>query len=299
MIYPDFNALLEYRFAAKKLNYKQHQKVSAVGSGQYRSAIRGQGLEFEEVREYVPGDDIRNIDWRVTARTDKPYLKLFREEKERNILICLDMNPYMRFGTKNTFKSVQAANVAAMLAWSGHHNHDRVGGLLFGGVKPSFMHFAPKHQQRSLSMMLRAISDTENYQMQNTVPLSKVITKLRSVAGHGTLVFLIADFFHLDEEAERALVALKKKCDLVLVPISDPADAMLAPVGQLRCANDNKTMVINSNDQKIRDHYHTEWKNYERRLQELTHTQHLACYPISTKDDVVVKMQQMLGGWRK
>src|SRR5579862_7094005 len=113
MLYPDFNDLISYK--ERKLGKLQlaRRKVSATATGNHHSPFRGQGLEFDAVREYVPGDDIRNIDWRVTARTGSPHLKVFQEERERHIVLCVDMNATMRFGTRNTFKSVQAARVAA------------------------------------------------------------------------------------------------------------------------------------------------------------------------------------------
>src|SRR6202789_3352703 len=106
----------------------------AIASGDYTSPCRGQGLAFHEVREYHFGDDIRSIDWRVTARTDKPHVKVFTEERERTVILCVDANAAMRFGTRGTFKSVQAARAAALLGSQARCSNDRVGCLVFGDV---------------------------------------------------------------------------------------------------------------------------------------------------------------------
>ena len=112
-------------------------------SGDYASPFRGQGLAFHEVREYRFGDDIRSIDWRVTARTDKPHVKVFTEERERTVILCIDANAAMRFGTRGTFKSVQAARAAALLGWQANGSNDRVGCIVFGDVPGGMQFFAP------------------------------------------------------------------------------------------------------------------------------------------------------------
>src|ERR1700722_4557819 len=126
MLYPDFNELAAFKDRRACLSHISQKAVKSIVPGNHHSPFRGQGLEFDSVRKYVPGDDIRNIDWRVTARTDSPHLKIFKEERERHILLCVDMNAAMRFGTKKTFKSIQAAHIAALLGWRGMANNDRI-----------------------------------------------------------------------------------------------------------------------------------------------------------------------------
>src|SRR5271156_6307745 len=134
MLYPDFNELMQLGQKASRLQIVSGRRSMAAGSGDYASPFRGQGLSFHEVREYRFGDDIRSIDWRVTARTDKPYVKVFTEERERTVILCVDTNAAMRFGTRGTFKSVQAARAAALLGSQASSSNDRVGCLLFGDV---------------------------------------------------------------------------------------------------------------------------------------------------------------------
>ena len=117
-LFPQLDDLLELRHQAHTLGLASHHLVNSSFAGLYASVFRGTGLDFEEVREYREGDDIRNMEWNVTARTNVPHLKIFREERERSVVLCIDRGPHMSFGTRGTFKSVQAAKAAALLGWA-------------------------------------------------------------------------------------------------------------------------------------------------------------------------------------
>ncbi|WP_240992094.1 DUF58 domain-containing protein [endosymbiont of Riftia pachyptila] len=144
-LYPQLNDLLELRHQAHTLGLASHHRVNSSFSGLYASVFRGTGLDFEEVREYREGDDIRNMEWNVTARTNTPHLKVFREERERSVVLCIDKGPHMSFGTRGTFKSVQAARAAALLGWAAARLNDRVGGMLFGDAQRHAV--LPPHQR--------------------------------------------------------------------------------------------------------------------------------------------------------
>ena len=150
--------LLELRHQAHTLGLSSHHLVNSSFSGLYASVFRGQGLNFEEVREYREGDDIRNMDWKVTARTGDPHLKVFREERERSVMLCVDMGAHMAFGTRNTFKSVQAARAAALIGWAANGLHDRVGGILFRGDNEDTDYFRPTKDRRALWRLLKALT---------------------------------------------------------------------------------------------------------------------------------------------
>src|SRR5262249_3770144 len=134
MLYPDFDDLVALKRRKSDIAYSSSRAIKSANPWNYLSPFRGHSLEFDSVLQYIPGDYIRNIDWRVTARIGSPHLKLFREDRERHLLICVDVNAAMRFGTKNTFKSVQAARIAALLGWRGMAQQDRVSACLYGDV---------------------------------------------------------------------------------------------------------------------------------------------------------------------
>jgi uncharacterized protein (DUF58 family) len=129
-LHPQLDDLLELRHQARALGVAAHHLVNSTFTGLYSSVFRGTGLDFDEVREYQQGDDIRNMDWLVTARTNVPHLKIFREERQRSVILCIDTGPHMSFGTRGTFKSIQAARTAALIGWAASKQHDRVGGVL-------------------------------------------------------------------------------------------------------------------------------------------------------------------------
>jgi uncharacterized protein (DUF58 family) len=134
------------------------RSIRAPQSGQYLSTLRGRGMEYDESRPYQPGDDIRQLDWRVTARTGKPHTKLFREERERPVFICVDYRRAMFFATKGVFKAVQAARLAALLAWRAQQQGDRVGGLVFADA---IHHELPPRRNRTATLQwLKLLADT-------------------------------------------------------------------------------------------------------------------------------------------
>ena len=141
ILYPRLDDLLELRHQAHTLGVAAHHLVNSTFTGLYASVFRGTGLDFDEVREYREGDDIRNMDWLVTARTNVPHLKVFREERQRSVILCVDTGPHMSFGTHGTFKSIQAARAAALIGWAASKQHDRVGGVLFGKPGASMQYF--------------------------------------------------------------------------------------------------------------------------------------------------------------
>src|SRR3984957_99186 len=161
MLYPDFDELMQLGRKASRLQIQSGRQSVTAGSGEYASPFRGQGLAFREVREYRLGDDIRSIDWRVTARTDEPHVKVFTEERERTVILCIDANAAMRFGTRGTFKSVQTARAAALLGWQANSSNDRVGCLVFGDVPEGMQFFAPARSRRALWQALKLVSRTE------------------------------------------------------------------------------------------------------------------------------------------
>ena len=146
-------------YGAKQVKLKD--KVSSAVSGEYKSKLYGSGLEFEEVREYVFGDDIRDIDWRVTARTGKTHSKLFKIDSEQIVNIVVDINPTMHFGTQKTFKSIQAAKTAALIGWNSFQNNNKVGGLVFGGAKKEAELFRPTKTKQSLLRLLQTLCQEE------------------------------------------------------------------------------------------------------------------------------------------
>jgi uncharacterized protein (DUF58 family) len=235
----------------------------------------------------VIGDDIRNIDWRVTARMGAPHLKLFKADHERHRMILVDRNGSMQFGTRNTFKSVQAAKAAALLGWQGINACDRVSAALFGDVKGGVQFFSPHRTEKSFSAVLKALCQpsSENH----PISISAAVAKMAHVAHTGSLVFLISDFMGLNKDLiqDPALRLLNKKCELVLISINDPADQSLYPLGLIQCSLGKDKVIVNTSNSKGREAYAAQWKENRELLYALTSALKVPLIELTTESDII------------
>jgi len=202
--YVELHELIGLRLAAQRLAAAPRVQQRHEAAGPRRSMRRGRGIDFEEVRAYQPGDDIRTIDWRVTARTSKPHTRVFREERERPVLLLVDQRRNMFFGSRSCCKSVQAAHLAALIAWLSLHRGDLIGALVFGDREHSEI-----RPHRSRHTVLRILQEIHrlNRQLHRHVQghpqaIGKALLELRRAARPGTTLFLISDFQGLLQEPQ-------------------------------------------------------------------------------------------------
>jgi len=285
---PRLDNLLELRHQAHTLGLASHHLVNSSFSGLYASVFRGQGLNFEEVREYSEGDDIRNMDWKVTARTGDPHLKVFREERERSVMLCVDTGPHMEFGTRSTFKSVQAARAAALLGWAANGLHDRVGGVLFGGGDWQNSYFRPTKDRRALWQLLKTLA-TPGGNANESPPelLSEVLKQAAKGIGTGGLVFVIADFNRDMKGLGKGLGQLRQHHSVVLVPVDDPADRELPDMGDILFRSaDGELLSVDTADKAGREAYRLAWQQRRDQLAQLANGSGCAMIPLRTNQDV-------------
>jgi uncharacterized protein (DUF58 family) len=261
MLYPDFNELVGMGSKPNRLELASKRQTSAAASGNYASPFRGRGLTFHEVREYRPGDDIRNIDWRVTARMNKPYMKVFTEDRERTVLLCVDANAAMRFGTRHTFKSIQAARAAALIGRLANGSHDRVGCVVFGDVPEGLQFFRPARSRRSLWQSLQLLSRPTTGDHMEAVPLETALQNINRIVSTGSLIFIISDFYPIKEGLEKHLTNLRQRADIVLVRIDDPADGLIPPIGSVWFSDENgHAVAIDTDNRAGQEAYATQWQ---------------------------------------
>jgi uncharacterized protein (DUF58 family) len=233
--------LLYYQGKTALVNLSPRKTVQASLAGAYLAKTKGRGMEFDEARHYQAGDDIRAIDWRVTARTGKTHTKLYREEKERPIFVLTDLSKSMQFGTQLMFKSVQAAHLTALLAWAARKRGDRVGGLIFNQQR--HVECKPFTRQKAVLALLNGLIKVQTDggvaptnsglaadSTAKAVTFADACARLRRLAHPGSLIFLVSDFSQLDEQAKQHLAQLSKHCELVAYPISDPFEHQLPKV---------------------------------------------------------------------
>jgi uncharacterized protein (DUF58 family) len=227
--------------------------VSAL-AGAYRSRFRGRGVDFVESRNYLPGDDIRNMDWRVTARTGKPHTKIFQEERERPVLVVVDANPSLYFGTRTRLKSVAAGQLAAAIAWAAVRRGDRIGAFLFSPDK--HRELRPAGGRRGAMRIIQGLVDWLDPETahQGYIPLSVSLERVRHTARPGSLILIISDFFNLDEQCHRHLSRLRQHNDVIGCQVMDPAEEFL-PVGRFPISDGEHSAMLDTHQQKSRQQF--------------------------------------------
>lgn len=273
--------LVDLARKAALLNNRPKRIQSALNGG-YVSRFKGRGMEFDEVRLYQAGDDIRSIDWRVTARTNKTHSKIFREERERPIFISVDLRPAMNFATRGVFKSVQASKVAALVAWAAQLNGDRVGGQVFN--QHGCQELKPAVGRRSVLHFLNALVKPR-LSITEALSLEQVLTRLMQHARPGSLLYIISDFRGLNKQVERQLSKLAKHCELQLVHIYDPLENHLPKKGQYRFTNGEQEVLVDMSDHQQVLAYQQHFKKRQQHLTRLCKKWRISLLECSTSDD--------------
>lgn len=271
--------------------------IRAQFNGQYLSAFKGRGMEFDESRPYQPGDDIRAMDWRVTARTGKAHSKVFREERERPVLLWVDYRQTMFFGTQQHFKSVLAAKIAALLAWSTANHGDRLGGLIFSDqshveLRPSRGKSASLHFIKQLAQHSAWSQEQVTEQTQSA---AEALGRLQRVSKPGSLAFLISDFRNMDELAWSRISLLRRHSDVVLISIHDPLEEQLPPAGIYKISDGENELNLNTYSKSQREQYRQRYLNQQTNLLDRCRKLGMRYISISTQDNYLQALQQGLG----
>ncbi len=259
-------------------------RVNTHQWGTNNSVFRGRGMEFAESREYQPGDDVRSIDWRVTARTGRTYTKLFQEERERPVHILLDMRAMMHFGSRVRFKSNLSAEIAAQLAWVGHDGGDRVGGLILtrNGVRD----FRAARTRRAVLRFIEAISEETRLddEIGPEFTLAQGIHRLRHECRPGALAFVVSDFADFDKKCEQELRRLSKSPHVTNILVTDPLDRAL-PSKAGRVSDGDQAISLSGLARAALHDYSQAFDNRKKRLEQLCRQRAMAFHALSTPDD--------------
>lgn len=227
--------------------------VNDVFSGEYHSVFKGRGMEFSEVREYQYGDDIRTIDWNVSARIGHPYVKVFEEERELTVMLLIDVSSSGEFGTVERMKGEIAVEICALLAFSAIKNNDKVGLIIFTDKIEKYV--PPKKGKQHVLRVLRELLYFEPEAKKTNI--SVALEYLSNVVRKRSIVFLISDF--ISEDFSRALKIVNKKHDVVAINITDPREKELPDVGfiELEDAENGEIITLDSTDSELRNLYYT------------------------------------------
>jgi len=253
-VHVQLEELIALRLRARRLA-RPDARVGGNQAATHMSRFRGRGVDYVESRAYQPGDDIRQMDWRVTARTGRPHTKVFQEEREQSILLIIDANPSMHFGTRARFKSVQAARVAALVAWAAVQGGDRIGALGFGpGLNAEIK---PNGGPRGSLRVLRALAqwDAVAATGSETVPLSQALQRMQRLARPGSRVLLVTDGFSADAAAQAPLSMLAAHCDVAALIVGDVLEHQAPPPGRYAVRSASSQVLLDFSTPRTR----SEW----------------------------------------
>ncbi len=279
--------LIALRPRCHALRLPMRQPAASSLAGAYRSRFRGRGVDFLESRNYQPGDDIRNMDWRVTARTGRPHTKVFQEERERPVLVVMDASPSLFFGTRRMLKSVAAGQLAAAIAWSAVRRGDRIGGFLF--APGHHRELRPAGGRRGAMRMIQSLVDwmqPESNPEQNPEPLSGSLERVRHAVRPGSLVIVISDFFGLDQACNRHLSRLRQHNDVIGCQVVDVAEHLL-PAGRYPITDGEHSTVLDTSQKKSMGRYQAMSHRHLEEPRKLFQKHHCGWMVLHTDDDPV------------
>lgn len=272
----------------RRIEIKTRGLSQQVFSGQYHSTFKGRGMAFSEVREYMPGDEIRTIDWNVTARFNHPYVKVFQEERELNVMLMIDISHSQSFGTSEQDKRELVTEIAAVLSFSAGMNNDKVGAILFTDKIEKYI--APKKGRKHI---LHIISELLNFQPTSKgTGISQALRFFDNVMNKRSIVFMISDF--IDRAFEDSLKITNRKHDIVAIRIYDPREKKLPNIGLVPFldAETNQTIWINTSSEKVRSDYEKKFERDEAYLENVFVKSKVDHIKVATGEDYI---KQLIG----
>lgn len=276
-IYADLNELRRLKYLAKGFSFTPNQPANSALSGKNASKLRGRGLNFEELRHYRPGDDIRSMDWKVTQRTGKPHIKVFTEERERNVFLAIDQRMTMFFGSSNKMKSVIAAELAALIAWQISDSGDRIGAVIYNDQQTKVIPAkrGKQHVVNLLSEVLKknhelsidksldkpmnaSLKNTTNQQTDDSVSYNKMLATLSKVSSHNGLIILIGDGHGFNDKSTDYIKQLRQHNEVIACHIFDPLEQTLPKMSQMIVSDGVQQIQFSSENKQVQKNYEAE-----------------------------------------
>ena len=296
----DLKQLIDMRHRVREVQLFSTPGRRSPLIGLHHSKLRGRGVDFDQVRVYQPGDDVRTIDWRVTARTQEPHTKLFHEERERPIYLLVEQSRQLFFGSGLMFKSVLAARAAGLIGWAALGHNDRIGGLVFGGQ--DHHEIKPRRSKQSLLQLLSRLARA-NQALSTDTPLlrdsfGQALRRAREVLRPGSLVVVLCDERTLGDSSEQQLMLLARHTDLLLLPVSDPLDHALPASGLLRFGEGDAQLDLDTEDAALQHRYQEQAQARRARWQRLAHKLGVPLLSLSTSGELVEQLHEHLNNLR-
>lgn len=297
-VYVTLRELIALQFDAYGFSFLPKYAVQSLLSGRHRSKLRGRGLDFDQVRKYVAGDDIRNIDWRVTARVGVTHTKEFTEERERPVLFVIDQTHSMFFGSEKYFKSVVAAHLAAVGCWRVVDVGDRVGGIVFNEKSIDFVN--PKRDRRSVQRLLSLVTDYNRSLSAEVVeskiehPLNESLRRIAEMISHDYLVVVMSDLSQADEQTLKTLIRIRKNNDVIVCKIADKLESEL--LEQQYTVSDGEYQSQVTSGKKIRREFHQDMESWNNRLKTDFKKYGIPMIPFDTGTEPSKQLREVITG---
>jgi len=301
-IYTNLRALVRLRYTAQGFSYLPRQSVRSLLSGRKRSRLRGRGLDFDELRHYRPGDDIRTMDWRVTNRTGKPHVRVYTEERDRPVIAIVDQRLPMFFGSQHKMKSVVAAEVAAITAWRVLEVGDRIGAILFNDER--CLEVKPTRSERKVMGWLGDLADMNNElsvtpgRSSNPAALAQALQLLESSIGHDYLVVLISDFYGWDAQALKIIRSISQHNDIICSLIFDPLERDISRANNLVVSDGRYQLQIDPHEQGLGEKFEASFESSMAHVQGELKRHRIPVVPVDTSTPVSDQLREKLGGER-
>ena len=297
--YIELADLLQARFRAQGFSYLPKQPVHSLLAGPRASKLRGRGLNFEEIRGYIPGDDIRNIDWKVTARTGKPHTRIYTEERDRAALLLVDQRLNMFFGSQRRTKSAVAAEAAAASAWRVLSVGDRPGGLIFDDQR--IEHVQPhRSETRVIDFLNRIVRANQALRVDadassNPAMLNDTLKLAASMATHDNLIVLISDLDGADDTTTQIMTRLAEHNDVLVVFVYDPLEAGLPDAGRLVISDGAMQLQFDSSESDLREAFQEDFATRLQQARDLLLKRQIPVLTISTDRLAIDQVREQLG----
>jgi uncharacterized protein (DUF58 family) len=299
-VYAELADLVALEHRARGFSFLPRQPVHSLLTGRRSSRLRGRGMTFEEIRGYLPGDDVRTIDWKVTARTREPHVRVYTEERDRPGMLVVDQRLSMFFGTRRAMKSVTAAETAALGIWRLFSQGDRVGAVVFDDRES--LELKPHRSRRQALRILHAILE-KNHALHADAKwpaapgmLNRALESARRLVTHDYVVAVVSDFDGLDDETERLVTSLAQHNDVIAVPIYDPSHSSLPEGGRLVVGDGELQVELDLGRETVRKRLLDFGGQRLARVSRWQAERGVAVLPLSTAEDPALQMRRLLGG---
>lgn len=298
-MHTSLDELVRLRHKARGFSFLPRQPVNSVLAGRHSSRLRGRGLNFEELRNYLPGDDIRNIDWKVTARTREPHVRVYTEERDRSVWFLTDQRISMQFGSQQCMKAVTAAQVTALAAWRVLEAGDRVGGVVFSDTGQDVV--SPHRSEDRVMQLLGCVCRRNQALDARTDPppapgaLNLALQQVARLASHDCLVILVTDGLGIDTQTRHLVSRITQHNDVICALIHDRMETTLPDAGRLSFGDSQGQVEVDTGSSRLRQRYQALFEERLDQIRSASRRYEIPVLPIHTGAGVAEQIRDLIG----